>query len=125
MASSDAIQVTSFPLPPVQYINLYTDENVRQNSAPRPPPPIHDTYSLFGNICNVDDPIIRPLEAQGIKMLSSRHFDWRRELKKLNRSLLVNFLDLIDVLVLCPESPKRAEKVIISTNLLVITILFS
>lgn len=39
------------------------------------------------------------------------HFDRRRELKKLNQSLLANFLDLLDLLVHCPDSPRRAEKV--------------
>lgn len=39
------------------------------------------------------------------------HFERRRELKKLNHSLLANFLDLLDLLVHCPDSPKRAEKV--------------
>lgn len=29
----------------------------------------------------------------------------------MNHSLLVNFLDLLDTLVLCPDSPKRTEKV--------------
>nr|XP_034191214.1 mediator of RNA polymerase II transcription subunit 7 [Osmia lignaria] len=111
MAAPEAIQVSSLPLPPVQYINLYTDENVRRGRAPRPPPPIHDTYSMFGNTFNADDTIIRPLEAQGIKRLYPQHFDRRRELKKLNHSLLVNFLDLIDLLVQCPDSPRRAEKV--------------
>ncbi|XP_014214834.1 mediator of RNA polymerase II transcription subunit 7 [Copidosoma floridanum] len=111
MASADAIQVSSLPLPPVQYINLYTDENVKRGRAPRPPLPIHDNYSMFGNIFNADDTIIRPLEAQGIKRLYPQHFDRRRELKKLNHSLLVNFLDLIDLLVMCPDSTRRAEKV--------------
>lgn len=111
MASSDAIQVSSLPLPPVQYINLYTDENIRRNRAPRPPPPIHDNYLMFGHTFNADDTIIRPLEAQGLKRLYPQHFDRKRELKKLNHSLLVNFLDLIDLLVLCPDSPRRAEKV--------------
>ncbi|XP_014234892.1 hepatoma-derived growth factor-related protein 2 isoform X2 [Trichogramma pretiosum] len=111
MASSDTVHVSSLPLPPVHYINLYTDENVRRNRAPRPPLPVHDNYTMFGNIFNAEDPIIRPLEAQGIKRLYPQHFDRRRELKKLNHSLLVNFLDLIDILMLCPESSKRAEKV--------------
>lgn len=39
------------------------------------------------------------------------HFDRRRELKKLNQSLLANFLDLLDLLVHCPDSSRRAEKV--------------
>ncbi|XP_063989258.1 mediator of RNA polymerase II transcription subunit 7 [Diachasmimorpha longicaudata] len=111
MASAESVQVSSLPLPPIQYINLYTDENVRRGRAPRPPPPVHDSYSMFGNVFNADDTIIRPLEAQGIKRLYPQHFDRRRELKKLNHSLLVNFLDLIDLLVQCPDSPRRAEKV--------------
>lgn len=66
---------------------------------------------MFGNPFSNDDNIIRPLEAQGFKRLYPQHFDRRKELKKLNHSLLVNFLDLIDLLVHYPDSPRRAEKV--------------
>ncbi|XP_022899946.1 mediator of RNA polymerase II transcription subunit 7 [Onthophagus taurus] len=111
MASSEPIQVSSLPLPPMQYINQYSDEMIRRGRAPRPPPPIHDTYHMFGNTFNTEESIIRPLESQGIKRLYPLHFDRRRELKKLNQSLLVNFLDLLDLLVHCPDSPRRAEKV--------------
>ncbi|RZC40695.1 mediator of RNA polymerase II transcription subunit 7 [Asbolus verrucosus] len=111
MASSEAIQVSSLPLPPMQYISQYTDEMVRRGRAPRPPPPIQDTYHMFGNAFNTEESIIRPLESQGIKRLYPLHFDRRRELKKLNQSLLANFLDLLDLLVNCPDSPRRAEKV--------------
>ncbi|XP_043468810.1 mediator of RNA polymerase II transcription subunit 7 [Leptopilina heterotoma] len=111
MSTPEAIQVSSLPMPPSQYVSLYTDENVRRGRTPRPPPPIHDTYMMFGNNFNMDDTIIRPLETQGIKRLYPQHFDRRRELRKLNHSLLVNFLDLIDLLVQCPDSPRRAEKV--------------
>lgn len=64
MASSDTAQVSSLPLPPMQYINFYTDDNIRRNRAPLPPRPIHDTYSMFGNSFNADDNIIRSLESQ-------------------------------------------------------------
>lgn len=111
MSAPEAIQVSSLPMPPSQYVSLFTDENVRRGRTPRPPPPIHDTYMMFGNNFNMDDNIIRPLETQGIKRLYPQHFDRRRELRKLNHSLLVNFLDLIDLLVQCPDSPRRAEKV--------------
>lgn len=63
---SDVAQVSSLPLPPMQYINLYTDENIRRNRAPKPPLPCHDTYSMFGNNFNADDSIIRPLDIQVI-----------------------------------------------------------
>ncbi|KAK9709107.1 MED7 protein [Popillia japonica] len=111
MASSEPIQVSSLPLPPMQYINQYTDEMIRRGRSPRPPPPIHDTYHMFGNSFNTEESIIRPLESQGFKRLYPLHFDRRRELKKLNQSLLVNFLDLLDLLVHCPDSPRRTEKV--------------
>lgn len=62
--NQEAAQVSSLPLPPMQYVNLYTDENVKMKRVPRPPPPIHDTYNMFGNAFNADDTIIRPLESQ-------------------------------------------------------------
>ncbi|KAK3930086.1 Mediator of RNA polymerase II transcription subunit 7 [Frankliniella fusca] len=111
MAAPEASQVSSLPLPPMQYIQLYSEENIRRNRNLRPPPPIQDNYSMFGNAFNADDLIIRPLESQGFKRLYPQHFDRRRELRKLNHSLLVNFLDLLDLLVMCPDSPRRAEKV--------------
>lgn len=65
MSTPEASQVSSLPLPPLQYINLYSDENIRRGRAPRPPPPIHEcTYKMFGNPFNADDTIIRPLESQ-------------------------------------------------------------
>lgn len=62
--SADTVQVSSLPLPPMQYINQYTDDNIRRGRAPRPPPPIQESYSMFGNAFNMDDTIIRPLESQ-------------------------------------------------------------
>lgn len=111
MANQEAVQM-SLPLPPTHYVNLYTDENIRKNRAPKPPPPILDsTYTMFGNPCNNEESIIRPLESQGFKRLYPQHFDRKKELKKLNHSLLANFLDLIDLLVNYPDSPRRTEKI--------------
>lgn len=62
--ASDAIQVSSLPLPPMQYVNQYTDELIRRGRAPKPPPPIQDTYHMFGNTFNTEESIIRPLESQ-------------------------------------------------------------
>ena len=44
-------------------------------------------------------------------MYSSKDIDRKKELRKLNHSVLVNFLDLIDLLIKCPESAKRDEKI--------------
>lgn len=103
-------QVSALPPPPMQYIKEYTDENIRKNLAPRPPPPIRDNYMMFGNQFQCDDLIIRPLESQGIERLHPVQFDHKRELKKLNMSILVNFLDLLDILIKSPGSIKREEK---------------
>lgn len=103
-------QVSALPPPPMQYIKEYTDENIRKNLAPKPPPPIRDNYMMFGNQFQCDDLIIRPLESQGIERLHPMQFDHKRELKKLNMSILVNFLDLLDILIKSPGSIKREEK---------------
>lgn len=105
-----AASVMSLPLPPAQYISLFSDENVRKNRTPRQPPAIPDGYSMFGNTYNNEE-MIRSLESQGFRRLIPQHFDRRKELKKLNHSLFANFLDLIDLLVNYPDSPRRAEKI--------------
>lgn len=64
---SETAQVSSLPLPPMQYVNLFNEENTKRGRTPRPPPPITDNYSMFGNPYNTDDAVIRPLESQVIK----------------------------------------------------------
>ncbi|XP_049630048.1 mediator of RNA polymerase II transcription subunit 7 [Suncus etruscus] len=103
-------QVSALPAPPMQYIKEYTDENIQEGLAPKPPPPIKDSYMMFGNQFQCDDLIIRPLESQGIERLHPMQFDHKKELRKLNMSILVNFLDLLDILIRSPGSIKREEK---------------
>ncbi|XP_023384397.1 mediator of RNA polymerase II transcription subunit 7 isoform X1 [Pteropus medius] len=103
-------QVSALPPPPMQYIKEYTDENIQEGLAPRPPPPIKDSYMMFGNQFQCDDLIIRPLESQGIERLHPMQFDHKKELRKLNMSILINFLDLLDILIRSPGSIKREEK---------------
>lgn len=96
--------VLAYPLPPLQYINCI--------NLPPPPPPITEgVYFMFGQKISLDDAIIAPLEAHGTKRLYPRsEYDHKKELKKINASILVNFLDLVDVLVKCPDTDKRIEK---------------
>ncbi|ODN05951.1 Mediator of RNA polymerase II transcription subunit 7 [Orchesella cincta] len=112
-SAPEVTQVTQMPLPPQFYYSNYTDENIRRGRAPKPPPPpqTSDTYQMFGVTFHADDAIIRPLESQGIRRLYPQNFDHRRELKKLNHSVLTNFLDLLDILIQSPESQKRQEKI--------------
>lgn len=70
-----------------------------------------DAYNMFGITFRADDEIIRPLESQGLRRLYPQNYDHKRELKKLNYSILVNFLDLLDVLIRAPSSQRRIEKI--------------
>lgn len=98
--------ISAYPPPPLQYINSLDPNNA--------PPPITDgVYFMFGQKICMDDAIIVPLETQGAttKRLYPRgEYDHKKELKKINASVLVNFLDLIDVLIRCPDTDKRIEK---------------
>ncbi|KAK2725936.1 mediator of RNA polymerase II transcription subunit 7-like [Artemia franciscana] len=101
---------SALPLPPIQYISLYSDENIRRGRSLPPPAIPRDGYQMFGFPMNMDDAVIRPLESQKIRRLHPCNYDHRRELKKLNHSILASFLDLLDILIKCPESPRRQEK---------------
>lgn len=106
-ATDQPSTVLAYPLPPLQYINSIEPDNL-----PPPPPPITEgVYHMFGQKISLDDAIIAPLEAHGTKRLYPRsEYDHKKELKKINASILVNFLDLVDVLVKCPDTDKRIEK---------------
>lgn len=65
---------------------------------------------MFAVEIKVDEPIIRSLEEQGIQPLYPSDYNYRREIKKMNASLAASMLDLLDVLIKCPESDKRIEK---------------
>lgn len=108
-AAEQPSTVLAYPPPPLQYIN-----SIDPNNFPPSPPLITDgVYYMFGQKISMDDAIIAPLETQGTttKRLYPRgEYDHKKELKKINASILVNFLDLVDVLVRCPDSDKRIEK---------------
>lgn len=99
--------VSAYPLPPLQYI-----DTIDVDKLPTPPAPITEgVYHMFGQKISIDDAIIAPLEACGTKRLYPKtEYDHKKELKKINASILVNFLDLVDVLVKCPDTDKRIEK---------------
>jgi len=66
---------------------------------------------MFGMQFHADDQIIQPLENQGFRRLYPHHYDHKRELKKLNVSILTNFLDMLDILIKSPDSARRREKI--------------
>ncbi|KAJ3080123.1 Dual specificity protein phosphatase cdc14a [Quaeritorhiza haematococci] len=121
---------TAYPLPP-PFFKAYTNDNLKRFAALKvgtlpaenedkppvmtkdktaneplfldPPPPIVGTYRTFGNEYSTDDRV-RSLKELGIHQLyPETELDRIAELKKLNHSLLLNFLELVHVLVNKPN----------------------
>ncbi|VDK69483.1 unnamed protein product [Onchocerca ochengi] len=103
------VGVSSFPQPP-EYARQYTDANVAKKNV-LPPPIIPSEFTVFGEEYNFEEEMIRSLQSQKMQQLFSSNGDWRSELKKLNRSTVAAFLDLLDILIRCPNHPERLEKI--------------
>uniref|UniRef100_A0A0N5ALY0 C2H2-type domain-containing protein n=1 Tax=Syphacia muris TaxID=451379 RepID=A0A0N5ALY0_9BILA len=100
--------VSTFPQPP-EYAKHYTDENIEKKTV-LPPPPVPNEFTVFGEEYNFDEEVVRTLQSQKLQQLYSNTANWREELKKLNRSTVAAFLDLLDILIRCPSHPERNEK---------------
>ncbi|CAF0821438.1 unnamed protein product [Brachionus calyciflorus] len=112
---------STYPSAPMEYVNMYTNENVKSGKAPPPPKIIKDNYTSFGRLIDPNEVLIRPLESQGIQQLyslqtpdqSRPHLNtnnYKRELKKLNHSILIAYLDLLEVLVKAPNTQIQIEQ---------------
>lgn len=114
---------SKYPMAPMEYVNQYSSENVKSGRAPPPPPIIKEAYTCFGKIIDPNDVLIRSLESQGFqslyKMSATASTDssasassaasvntthHKKELKKLNHSILIAYLDLLDILVTAPNT---------------------
>ncbi|KAJ7527984.1 hypothetical protein O6H91_16G079500 [Diphasiastrum complanatum] len=104
---------TSAYPPPPPYYKLYKDFLENPDSAPAPPPVIEGMYTMFGSTYTTDD-LLPSLEDQGLRQLYPKgpNIDYKKELKALNRELLLQVLELIDVLVERPSQyARRVEDV--------------
>ena len=82
-----------------------------------------DTYSCFGKLVDPNEPLIRSLESQGIQRLYSissngtiNMNNHKKELKKLNHSILIAYLDLLEVLVKAPNTQLPLDQQQIDIN---------
>ncbi|KAJ1565815.1 Mediator of RNA polymerase II transcription subunit 7, partial [Nowakowskiella sp. JEL0078] len=109
---------SQYPLPP-SYYKHYTDENLANPDATDvllSPPKIldaSDSYQMFGQMypvliaclyrADVEDKL-PTLADVGVKQLfPESNYDTITELKKLNRSILMSFIELLEVLMNSPE----------------------
>lgn len=98
--------VSEFPKPP-SFFELYKDG---KDSGPSPPTPMSPTYHMFGTPYSTKDvvPDLLPqekkvyLDSSSSSSISQDTIDFKLEMKKLNASLLANFVELIDILVVNP-----------------------
>uniref|UniRef100_A0A8R1HIJ0 Mediator of RNA polymerase II transcription subunit 7 n=1 Tax=Caenorhabditis japonica TaxID=281687 RepID=A0A8R1HIJ0_CAEJA len=103
--------VSPFPNPP-EYAQQYTSDridNVSTGSAPLPPHP-HTEFCVFGEEYRLEDDVVAPLGNAGVRELYANKNHWKAEMKKLNRSAIIAFFDLVEVLIRAPDHPFREEK---------------
>ncbi|KAL2915349.1 Rho guanine nucleotide exchange factor 3 [Polyrhizophydium stewartii] len=112
----------AYPSPP-PYYSLYTDENLASAGSAfgpnlSPPPPVAEPLSVFGTTLDINAGI-PALESLGIRPLyaSLDMRDRGSELKKLNHSILWNFLELLDLL---EKEPGNAQYKVEHIRLLLI-----
>lgn len=110
--NNDTAHVSLFPAPPWQLVNRHQGGSGAPQETPiRPPtPPGQNVYRMFGNLYNLDDSILRSLESQGVRRVYPQTYNRKRELRKINFSILANYLDLLDIITRDPSSPKRTER---------------
>jgi len=110
---------SSFPLPPMQYVINY--ESNDKSTHPRPPQPLNqpDGFTMFGQkVTPVEkiDEIIPTLASQNINQVFNDGFtgeertkDTMKEMKSINLSLVLKYLDLLEILIKNPDSQDKIE----------------
>ncbi|KAJ1988175.1 Mediator of RNA polymerase II transcription subunit 7 [Coemansia sp. RSA 1358] len=106
-----------YPAPP-DYYSLFTDANVERATSSSlatvlddhelrflvpPPPPSSGSYTMFGRTWQVNDRLPTLAEQQIPQLYPNGSIDRVAELKKLNHSVIFEFLELVDVLIKDPS----------------------
>ncbi|CCG81734.1 Mediator of RNA polymerase II transcription subunit 7 [Taphrina deformans PYCC 5710] len=111
---------SAFPPPPKEF-ELFTNANLeayRQDPASvgdlvaramQPPDTPTKAYSVFGATWQIEDKL-PTLQDSGLEQLYPDGYDLVLELKKLSRSLMLNYLELITIMSIAPEQfPGKVE----------------
>ncbi|OQS07248.1 mediator of RNA polymerase II transcription subunit [Thraustotheca clavata] len=100
--SEDGALVATFPAPPA-FMSLYAEG---PEMGPPPPPPLKPTYHSFGTPYATED-AVADLLPEGKVYESGCNV--KNEMKRINKSLMLSFLELIEVLLVNPA--KFSEKI--------------
>uniref|UniRef100_A0A1I7ZBD4 Mediator of RNA polymerase II transcription subunit 7 n=1 Tax=Steinernema glaseri TaxID=37863 RepID=A0A1I7ZBD4_9BILA len=109
MAANKPEENSPFPKPS-EYAKNYTTEAIKSGRV-LAPPPIPTQYEVFGENYDLEEDLVIPLKTLGIQAYSTTGLTWREEFKKMNASVIVNFLDLLQILINSPDSPERNQKI--------------
>jgi len=95
--------VSTYPAPPA-FMALYADG---VENGPPPPALLKPTYHTFGSVYSTLDSVPDLLEAcPEKKVYALENTNYKMELKKVNKSLVYSFVELVDVLVINPTKFK-------------------
>ncbi|TKR64565.1 hypothetical protein L596_025075 [Steinernema carpocapsae] len=109
-AAPNKAEATS-PFPkPSEYAKNYTTDNIK-NGRVLAPPPVPVEFEVFGEKYNLEEDLVVPLKSLGIESYTTSGLSWREEFKKLNASVVANFLDLLQILISALDSPERLAKI--------------
>ncbi|EGT38353.1 hypothetical protein CAEBREN_17877 [Caenorhabditis brenneri] len=101
--------VSPFPNPP-EYASAYTPDRIDNGSAP-PPPHAFTEFTVFGEEYRLESEVIAPLKNHNVREIYEDKKNWKAEMKKLNRSAICAFFDLVEILIRAPDHPVREEKI--------------
>jgi len=90
--------------PPPKFFADYTTEAIASGTSPPPPPRIEGKYTVFGVEHDTERAIVTDLQdVPTFKLVYDKKKDPVGEMKRLNRSILFKFLELLDALAECPD----------------------
>ena len=89
--------ISPFP-PPPDYAMNYSEENLREMRC-LPPPPVPSRFTVYNEAYDLEGPLLPTLAEMGINQIYSPTGRWKEELKKLNRSVVAAFLDMLSILI--------------------------
>uniref|UniRef100_A0AC35GGG6 Mediator of RNA polymerase II transcription subunit 7 n=1 Tax=Panagrolaimus sp. PS1159 TaxID=55785 RepID=A0AC35GGG6_9BILA len=108
----DPLKEIQYPDPP-EYYKRYSKEKIKRGLC-YPPPPLPSSFQIFGEVYDLKAHVIPPIETKGVQRVFGeihRITDIKKEMTKINQSIMAAFIDLTQILIENPQSDDRIEKI--------------